>query len=120
MPTDFKLDSTSHDLDLSGGTIELHDVNTRVVAQRVKIAILTKQGEWFANVLSGVPYYTEFFRSKNNKTLIDQFMVDYINDVEDVREVTDYQSTIGTDRVLRITVTITTFSGEIVTAMLEA
>ena len=113
MPTDFKLNTDSHDIDLSSGTVELHTSNPEVVAQRVKIAILTKQGEWFRNITAGLPYYQEFFSSKNNKEYIDKLMVEYINSVEDVNSVISYESTIENGRRLNISVTIETDRGEI-------
>ena len=119
MPTDIKLDNKTHDIDLSR-TIELHIGNKEVVSQRMKIAILTKQGEWFKNVLEGLPYYTEFFRSKNNKTLIDQFMIEYITQIQDIQLVKQYSSSITPDRKLVIKITVETFSGEIITANLES
>ena len=119
MPTDIKLNTSSHDIDLSQGSILLHDSNTEVVAQRVKIALLTKQGEWFVNLLEGIPYYTEFFRNKNNKSYIDQYMINYINNIQDVTTIQDYTSTIGNDRVLRISVTIITDDGDITSVSLE-
>lgn len=114
MPSDLRLDVHTHDLDISSGTIQLITSNIEVVAQRVKIAILTKTGEWFKDVNAGLPYYQEFFTKKNNKSLIDQTMIKYISDIEDVLRVADYSSTITPQRVLSISVTVETTTGEIV------
>jgi hypothetical protein len=113
MPTDLRLDTNTHDLDLSQGSIELLTVNQLVVAQRVKIAILTKQNEWFENIHAGVPYYQEFFTKKNTKNFVDNFMIKYITQVEDVLRVSSYTSTILPSRVLRIEVSIETVGGEV-------
>lgn len=118
MPTDIKMDTLYHDIDLTSGSLALFEENTKVVAQRVKIAVLTKMGEWFKDVNHGIPYYQEFFIQKNNKEYIDSFMVDYINNVQDVKSVTYYNSFI-TNRALQIRVSLTTQDGDIITLDVE-
>lgn len=114
MPTDIKLDRRTHDVDLSSGTIELFTSNPRAVAQRVKVAILRRRREWFRDINSGVPYYTEFFQRKNNKNFIDQFMINYISKIEGVQEVVQYNSSLdASTRTLNITFTIKTIDGDI-------
>lgn len=115
MPTDIKLNTETHDIDLSSGTLDLFLSNTDVVAQRVKIAILKKQGEWFRDSSEGVPYYQEFFTKRNNKKFVDQFMVSYISSVEDVNAVLSYESSITAGRILAVSVIIETDFGAIVT-----
>lgn len=114
MPTDIKLDPLTHDIDLTSGG-EMFTDNASVVAQRVKIAILLKRGEWFRNTSEGIPYYQEFFKRKNNKQAVDSFMVTYIGQVEDVARVVDYRSTLDVvTRALNITVSVETYNGNIV------
>lgn len=115
MPSDILLNPDTHDIDLSSGSVVMITDNLRAVAQRVKVAILLKRGEWFQDVLDGVPYYQEFFTVKNNKPFIDQFMVNYIGNVEDVSKVIAYASVIDIPRrVLRISVSVETYDGQIV------
>ena len=119
MPTDFKLDPITHDLDLSSQGIELFDNNTDVVAQRVKIALLTHHGEWFRDVDLGVPYRA-FSAIKNSKELIDEYLREYVRGVEDVEELIDYSSVLdGDTRVLTVNLSIRTSSGQIVNLFLE-
>lgn len=114
MPTDLKLNPLTHDIDLTSGTATMFEDNISVVAQRVKIAILTKRGEWFRNIREGIPYYQDFFSRKNNKSFIDQFMVNYIADIEDVSKVTSYESTIDVQsRNIEIKVSVETYDGTI-------
>lgn len=115
MPTDLVLDPTTNDLDISSGSLELFTDNLSVVAQRVKVAILIRQGEWFRNITEGVPYYQEFFTRKNNKPFIDQFMISYISRVEDVNRVVFYESSIDiARRILNISVGVETSDGQVV------
>jgi hypothetical protein len=106
MLRDLKLDSNSHDLDISSGTLGLFEEKEAALAQRVKVAILKKQGEWFKDTLAGVPYFQEFFTKKINKPFIDQYMIEYIGDVEGVASVSSYSSTIISGRKLVIDVTV--------------
>lgn len=114
MPSDLRLDRNTHDLDISKGTLRFITNNEEVVGQRLKIALLTKQGEWFLDTNVGLPYYQEFFTKKNNKPLIDQTIISYASRVEDVARVRDYSSTIRNDRVLEVSLTVETYTGEIV------
>lgn len=114
MPSDLRLDRNTHDLDISKGTLRFITNNEEVVGQRLKIALLTKQGEWFMDTNVGLPYYQEFFTKKNNKPLIDQTIISYASRVEDVERVRDYSSTIRNDRVLEVSLTVETYTGEIV------
>lgn len=114
MPSDLRLDRNTHDLDISKGTLRFITNNEEVVGQRLKIALLTKQGEWFMDTNVGLPYYQEFFTKKNNKPLIDQTIISYASRVEDVVRVRDYSSTIRNDRVLEVSLTVETYTGEIV------
>lgn len=114
MPTDLKLDPLTHDIDLSLGG-EVFSDNIEVVAQRIKIAILLRKGEWFRNEFEGLPYQQEFFKRKNNKQLIDQTMIAYINDIEDVDKVINYTSTVDVvRRNIAINVTVQTYKGDII------
>lgn len=114
MPTDIKLDPNTHDIDLTSGTLALIPTNPSAVAQRVKIAILTKKGEWFKDVNAGLPYYQEFFKNKNNKALIDRTLISYITKVEGVVKLAEYSSVITNDRKLQVKIVVETDKGIIV------
>ena len=126
MPTDIKLDPTTHDLDLASAdpvtgltnTFKLYKLNTKVVAQRVKIALLYRRGEWFRDINTGLPYTQEFFRAKNNKDFVDTTIEQYIAGIEDVISVVSYKSVI-INRRLDVTVTIKTTAGIIEGLTLE-
>ncbi len=114
MPTDIKLNPTTHDIDLSSGGLALHTEQVTVIAQRVKIALLLKLGEWFKDVNAGVPYYQEFFSKKGNKEFADQFLIDYLANVPEISSVASYKSTVQAGRVLKVECILETTSGEII------
>lgn len=115
MATDIILDKNTHDLDLSEGGLTLHTENTEVVSQRVKIALLLRKGDWYQNILLGVPYQQEFFVTKSNKAFIDYFLRDYVNSIPDVDQVSNYSSEITKERALEVSFSVRTSRGELIT-----
>lgn len=66
---DIKLDTT-HDVDLSTGTVQLVEGND-AIAQRLKIRLRFFLGEWFLDAREGIPYYQKILGKKRSKTVID-------------------------------------------------
>lgn len=114
MNNDILLDKDSHDIDISRGAPILIISNQEEVAQRLKIALLLRRGEWIFNIQDGVPYITSFLNQKNSKTNIDQFMISYISNVDGVNKVIGYDSVINKSRQLQITVKVSTDAGNII------
>lgn len=86
-----------HDIDLTKG-ISLTTSNQNSLAQRIKIALLLRTGEWKPNVNEGVPYSVAFLRTKNNKSFIDSFLQNYIINIDGVSEFTSFSSEVTNDR----------------------
>jgi hypothetical protein len=99
--TDIMLNA-DHDICFAGVSgAKLLKTKLEAVAQRVKIRLLLRTGEWLPNITVGVPY-REFFTLGNDKKYIDAFMKRYISETPDVTSLTDYSSEIGSDRKLSI------------------
>lgn len=112
MASDFLLDMNSHDIDISTGTMQLlASDEMQVVAQRVKIALQIRVGEYFRNVNIGIPYFNEFFLFKNNKAYVDQYLIGYIEQIDGVDSVDNFTSDLNEQRKLNITVDIKTKVG---------
>jgi len=113
MSSDFALDS-SGDLDFTSGDLFiLEEEYTQVVAQRIRLSLLTKTGEYFKDIEAGIPYFTQFFLVRGNKGYIDQYFLDYIGRIEDVDTVDFYQSVFDPfTRVLNVSFKVTTTRGE--------
>jgi|TARA_R100001129_G_C5118344_1_gene189285 hypothetical protein len=119
MPTDYKLDSTTHDLDLSTQRLETFEQNTAAVAQRIKIALLTRYGEWFLDTGVGVPY-NRFSSVKNTKLILDEFLQEYIRNIEDVLTLREYESVLDpSNRRISVKFVVTTTGGQVVDLELE-
>ncbi len=117
--TDIVLDRNTHDIDFSSGGAQLHTTNTEALAQRLKIAILLHRGEWYPNILDGVPYQTQFFTIKNNKAFIDSFMNEYIFSVDGVEEIVSYSSEVTNTRKLILNFSVRTTEGQIYNFLME-
>jgi hypothetical protein len=113
MSSDFALDLDG-DLDLSSGDLYvLEETYTQVVAQRIRLALLTKTGEYFKDIDVGIPYFTQFFIVKSNKAYIDQYFTDYLERIEDVSAITHYSSVFDPlTRVLNVEFNVTTLRGD--------
>ena len=61
--TDFYTDPLTHDLSLVEGDIRYTTLEEQT-RQRLEITLKTYRGEWFPNILYGVPY----LKNANNKT----------------------------------------------------
>lgn len=103
---DIKLDN-NHDLDFSSNTMKLTSTFSEEVGQRVKIALLYRKGEWFANVERGVPYASQVFSKKEQLKTVEAFLRPYIEDVEGVRRVIRFTTNI-VNRKLTVAVLIET------------
>lgn len=110
MPSDIRLDPNTHDLDISQQGLRVFKENTEVVAQRIKIALLLRAGEWFADITKGVPYL-QFSRNKQNKSFADSILISTIKEVEGVNELISFESTLNNTRNLSVKFTVKTDSG---------
>lgn len=63
-----------------------------VVAQRLRIRLLTFQNEWFANTSYGVPYYQRILAKKPTRAAIDQIFQQAILEERGVSEILSYTS----------------------------
>jgi len=119
MPTDMKLDSNTHDIDLTSGGADVFSSTTQVLGQRLKIAILLRRTEWYPNINLGVPYHSQFFTNKNNKAFIDSFYQGYILSVEGIERLISYSSIVTPRRVMEVEFVVKTTEGTIESFLLE-
>lgn len=64
--SDIYMNQSTHDIELVNGVMRLTANNQELAAQRVSIRLSMFKGEWFANILEGIPY----LRNDNNTTQI--------------------------------------------------
>ena len=62
------------------------------VAQNLAIRLRFIQGEWYLNILAGVPYYQYFFVKDPNQIQVESFLKDEIANTNQVTEITKFES----------------------------
>jgi len=117
---DVLLDLKTGDLDFSSGELTYTSSKLQAFAQQVRTMVMLRKGEWSFDGNIGVPYQTQFFKKRNNKALIDDFMEDYIDSINTQGFVTEYSSEIGTDRVLTIKFSAQGPGGDFINIIVEA
>ena len=88
---DFALDPSTGDLlfeefdfQLVGGVDQ--------IAQNLSIRLRFMQGEWFLDILAGIPYYQYFFIKNPNQIQVETFLKDEISNTNGVIEITSFTS----------------------------
>lgn len=127
MAVDIFLNPITNDIDLS------NDLTMRLTAnieessrQQVQISLGTFKGEWFADILAGIPY----LRNDNNtvkalgeesKDFIDAVIQDDILSRENIVSITSYESTFTrATGVLEVVASATTKQGDVIPVILVA
>lgn len=100
-----------HDIDWFN--IALTTDNAESVAQKIKIALRTYFGEWFANTTIGVPYFQEILKKGVSKEYVDTIFIDIIRSVDGVLRITQYVSEITVDGLYRAAFTAETSDNQI-------
>lgn len=62
------------------------------IAQNLAIRLRFIQGEWFLNILAGVPYYQYFFIKNPNQIQIETFLKDEIANTPGILDITSFSS----------------------------
>lgn len=62
------------------------------IAQNLSIRLRFIQGEWYLNILAGIPYYQYFFIKNPNQIQVETFLKDEISNTDGVIEITSFSS----------------------------
>lgn len=111
---DLKIDPLSGDLVWENGpttALSLTLERTDVVAQRLRIKLLTFRGEYFLDTQYGLPWWQRILGHKNKKGVVDQIFQTAILEERGVREITFFESTL-VNRVYSITFRVKVTSGD--------
>jgi hypothetical protein len=105
-------------LDPSTGDLLIVDFDATLVygidqiAQNLAIRLRFFLGEWFLNILAGVPYYQYFFIKDPNQIQVETFLKDEISNTEGVLEITSFSSDFnGYNRTFTVDFGCKTISG---------
>lgn len=113
---DFKLDSNSWDIVWRNGPLRKEETTqplTETVGQRLKIRLLTFQGEWFINTVYGVPYFSRLLGQKQtSKAAADLIFQTQILAEEGVKEIVTFNSTF-VNRKYSLSFSVRVVTGEV-------
>lgn len=90
---DLKLDS-QHDLLFKDGKLVLVS-GANLVAQRIKVTLLTFLGEWFMDTTIGVPYLEKVLVKPADKAKLENIFRKKILSVQDVKKVNNINTSIN-------------------------
>lgn len=88
---DIALDPTTGDLVFENFNFEIVD-GVDQVSQNLAIRLRFMLGEWFLNILAGIPYYEYFFIKNPNQIQIETFLKNEISNTRSVTEITSFSS----------------------------
>ncbi len=117
--TDIFLDPITNDIDLTNNIMRLTANQEELSRQRVQIWLGLFKGEWFANILAGIPYLKnpnnpEQLLEVVNKEVFDLAIKTGIITRPGIVELVSYTSTLDNiTRTLNINFEATTLTGEI-------
>ena len=107
-------------LDPSNGDLIIVDFDLAIVsstdqiAQNLAIRLRFIQGEWYLNILDGIPYYQYFFIKNPNQIQIETFLKDEIINTQGVTQLTSFTSSFnGANRKFVVSFGCTTISGNL-------
>lgn len=111
---DLKLNTATHDIELS----DLNDLqiisDIERVKQQIKIRLLTFLGEWFLDTRVGIPWLENILAKNPNESYIKSLIYDQIIGVKGVKEIINIDiSTNKIDRTMKINFKVSTIYGEL-------
>jgi hypothetical protein len=88
---DFALDPNTGDLVFEDFDFALVGAVDQI-AQNLAIRLRFIQGEWFLNILAGVPYYQYFFIKNPNQIQVETFLKNEISNTDGIIDITSFSS----------------------------
>lgn len=110
---DFALDPQSGDLIFEDFDFSLVG-GVNQIAQNLAIRLRFIQGEWFLNILAGIPYYQYFFIKNPNQIQVESFLKNEIASTRGVTNITSFSSNFdGIRRKFSVDFGCTTLNGNL-------
>lgn len=103
---DLLIDTTTGDLVFTNGGCPVTQLETDIVAQRLRIKLYTFLGEWFLDETIGVPYLQQIFSKVRQKSTIDLIFQSIIAEDEGVLSVLSFESEISAQRGYTMTFSV--------------
>ena len=99
----------SGDIAIVNGDIVLIS-DEKLVEQRIRIALRTFLGEWFANNAVGIPYFESILGLGNSISKIKAILINEINSLPEIQEIIDFD-VMQDGNVLLINITVIDING---------
>lgn len=110
---DLLLDVVTHDLVTDGYQLHI-STDLEATAQRIKVRLKLFLGEWFLDLLAGVPYYQDILVKNPDITKVNSLIREAILTVPTVQRIITYQfTTNNADRTFTVNFKCSTSDGEI-------
>lgn len=90
---DIKL-GTNHDILFDGNDFSVTQTKDETLQQRLKVKLLTFQGEWFLNQNLGLPWWQRIFRKGTSKETVDIILKRAIAEEPEVLSIQEFSSTL--------------------------
>ena len=91
---DLLLNPDTHDMVFVNGGCPVTVAQQDIVAQRLKITLMTFLGEWFLDTELGIPYFQQILTKVRNKATVDSIFQQAILNDPGVLEMVAYESTL--------------------------
>ena len=120
MAVDIYLDPITGDINLTNNNMRMTANIEESSRQQVTINLSMFKGEWFANILAGIPYIAndnnpDQLLGPNGKNLLDATIKEGITSRENITQLTTYSSTLDkVNRSLAVSFSAVTNSGEVI------
>ena len=108
---DLKLDENGS-LAFTNSNVDVTTIGAEDLAQRLLIRLSTFRGEWFMDNTLGIDWWERVFGKNRNKTTVDAIIQNEILKEKDVRQITEYSSSL-TNRSYSATFKVRTEDGAV-------
>lgn len=109
---DIALDKKTHDLIFENFDFVLYD-DVNQIMQNLNIRLRFFLGEWFLNVLQGIPYYEAFFIKNPNLIFVDSYLKNEILTTRGILELTQFETSFDSrNRIYKVKFSVIAISGE--------
>lgn len=117
---DIYIDPATNDIGFANNTMRITQSQGELTRQKIQIWLALYRGEWFANVVAGIPYLKNDFNpvqllGQPDKSLFDLYIREGILSREGVKSLDRYESIFDkAQRTLSVSFTFTVTEGEVV------
>lgn len=95
-----------HDIDFDGKDFKLTPTESKSLAQRLRVKLLTFRDEWYLDVNEGIPYFQSILGKNRAKETIDLIFKNAILSEPEVLHIISFESEITPQRIYKLRFTV--------------